>query len=161
MDDLLARCADLPVRELAPGEVLLPEGAAPGPLYVLRSGSLEIRTGGRLLSRVEQPGSFLGEVSVLLGSPTTAAVVADGPASVHVLQDAATLLAERPDLLLEVARLLARRVTALTVYLSDVREQYADTEGHLGMMDRVLSALVVQGATGVEPGSERADVPGY
>jgi hypothetical protein len=41
-------------------------------------------------------------------------------------------------------------------YLGDVRAQYADSDGHLMMIDSVLGRLASRAPVEIEPGSERA-----
>ena len=48
----------------------------------------------------------------------------------------------------------------MTSYLVDLREQYADTDGHLSMMDTVLSALLATDPVAADAGSDR-EVPPY
>lgn len=160
MSDVLSRCADLPTRAFAAGEVLIAEGDPPGEVHVLVEGVVDVLVGGETMLTIEEPGTFLGELSVLLDRPASATVVASSPVTVHVLADPSSTFATHPDLLLDVARLLARRVGALTSYLVDLREQYADTEGHLGMMDTVLSALMSADLRPADAGSDR-EVPDY
>jgi CRP-like cAMP-binding protein len=160
MSDVLGRCADLPTRALAAGDVLIAEGAPPGVVHILVDGVVDVSVGGATILTLGEPGTFLGELSVLLDQPASATVVAATPTTVHVLADPATTFQERPDLLLDVARLLARRVAALTSYLVDLREQYADAPGHLGMMDTVLTALMSADLRPADPGSDR-EVPDY
>ena len=157
---LLALAADLPVRSFAAGEALVTEGDAGGAIHVLLEGDLEVRVGDQLVVTLREPGSMVGETSVLLERPATATVVAATEVRTHVVQDAAAALVDQPELALAIARRLARRVTAMTSYLVDLREQYADAEGHLGMMDTVLSALMVADHRPADSGSDR-DVPGY
>lgn len=159
MSEVLTLCGGLPRRELAAGERLIVQGQRHDRMFVLAHGSVAVERDGQVLTRVEEPGSFLGEMSVVMGRPATADVVAYEPASVVVIDDAATALLDRPELLLAVARLLARRLDAVTGYLGDLKRQYADAEGHLGMMDEVLSALVSIRSTAMHAGSERSDVP--
>ncbi len=160
MSDVLSRCADLPTRALAAGSVLIAEGAPPGAVLVLVDGVVDVRVAGRTILTIEEPGTFLGELSALLEQPASATVVASTPVTVHVLENPAVTFQERPDLLLDVARLLSRRVSALTSYLVDLREQYADAEGHLGMMDTVLTALMAGNHRPADTGSDR-EVPDY
>jgi len=64
------------VERFAAGTTILRQGGPPSPaLYVIRSGQVEIREGGRL---VDQPGAgeVFGELSLLSGSSPTASVVA-------------------------------------------------------------------------------------
>jgi CRP/FNR family transcriptional regulator, cyclic AMP receptor protein len=159
MNDVLDLCDGLPRRELASGERLVAAGDAGTRMYVLVTGSMAIERDGVTLTRVDEPGAFLGEMSVVSARPASADVIALEPSSVVVIDQAATALVDSPELLLAVARLLARRLDAVTGYLSDLKRQYADSDGHLGMMDQVLGALMSIRTTPMEPGSERADLP--
>lgn len=141
--------------------MLLAEGGRSGSLFVLVSGRVEVRKGELTVTSVAEPGAFLGEISALLGTPTSADVVAVEPTELLVLEDAEDAVANDPQLTLAIARLLARRLQAVTSYLGDLRRQYADLDGHLSMMDSVLSELSSMRPRDIEPGSERDDVPDY
>jgi CRP/FNR family cyclic AMP-dependent transcriptional regulator len=67
----------------------------------------------------------------------------------------------RPDLTYAIAQILARRLAAVTAYVVDIKRQYADSNTHLALMDRVLGSLVAVHPTAINPGSERSDVPDY
>jgi CRP/FNR family transcriptional regulator, cyclic AMP receptor protein len=161
MDDVLALCADLPTRTLEAGEFLLTEGSSGGTMYVLVRGAVEVRKDGGTLVRIDGPGAFLGEISALLGGPRSADVVAVEPSEVRVIDDPMTALAGEPELVLAIARLLAYRLRAVTGYLADLRRQYGGAEGHLALMDQVLSELMAMRTASLAPGSEREDVPDY
>jgi CRP/FNR family transcriptional regulator, cyclic AMP receptor protein len=161
MDDVVTLCDGLPSRTFEAGERLLTEGAAGGTVFVLVTGRVEVRRGGVPITSVSEPGAFLGEISALLGTPTSADVEATEPTEVLVIEHAAASIAERPELTLAIARLLARRLQAVTSYLGDLRRQYADQGGHLSMMDTVLAELTSARPQEVEAGSERDDLPGY
>ncbi|NHA67636.1 Crp/Fnr family transcriptional regulator [Phycicoccus flavus] len=155
MDDLLALCADLPVRQVAPGEVLLEEGAAAGALLVLQSGSVVVERGGTPFARIDTPGAVFGELAVVLGVPVTATVRADDEVVVRVAEDPRAFLTERPGAALAVLRTTAARLDGLTRYLADVKEQYAGLPGHLGMVDGLLDTLVHHQGPQARPGSAR------
>ena len=161
MDDVLALCADLPTRTFERGEHLLAEGTSGSVMFVLVTGSVEVRKGGVPVTKVSDPGSFLGELSALLGTPHSADVVAIEPTEAFVVEEASASLATNPDLTLAVARLLALRLRAVTSYLGDLRRQYADVDGHLATMDQVLAELVAMRPRTIEPGSERGGMPDY
>lgn len=75
---------------LAPGETLFVEGDAPKGLYVLLEGELRIlkRVGGQdLLLGLAEPGAFVGEISLMTGSPHTA--------TAHVAKDSQFLKFEK------------------------------------------------------------------
>ncbi len=49
----------------------------------------------------------------------------------------------------------------MTTYLADLRHQYADHEGGLGMVDAVLGSLMHRSETQSELGSDRDPHPEY
>jgi CRP/FNR family transcriptional regulator, cyclic AMP receptor protein len=161
MDDVLAMCRDLPRRRFERGASLLTDGDLGTTMYVLVTGAVEVRKGGVAVTRVSEPGAFLGEIAALLDRPTSADVVALETTEVIVVDDASASIAVNPELTLAIARLLARRLQAVTTYLGDLKRQYADTDGHLGMMDQVLGELTSMRPRAIEPGSERGGMPDY
>jgi CRP/FNR family cyclic AMP-dependent transcriptional regulator len=160
--DVLALCAGLPVRELAAGETLIDEGVRTDRLYVLRSGAFDVVRGGVRVVTLREPGAFMGEISALLGTPPTATVTATEPSTVHEVDHAGEAVTRNPQLTHAIARLLARRLQAVTAYLVDLKRQYADSDTHLAVMDQVLADLMrLQPGAPAVPGSERKDVPDY
>lgn len=159
VDDILALCADLPVGRFAPGETLMTEGSRSGTIFVLESGAVGIEVGGILVKRVSEPGAFLGEISALLGTVHSARVYALEECRTRVMP--ATEAMNNPALLLGMARLLAARLHSMTGYLADLRQQYSDSETHLGLMTEVLSELSSVRPSVASLGSNRPDVPDY
>jgi CRP-like cAMP-binding protein len=153
--DLLALSADLPLKTIAAGDVLIEEGAEAGPLYVLVSGSVEIERDGVAFARIAGPGSVFGEMAVVLGKPATATVRATTDIVVHVAADPEAFLTERPGAALSVLRTTAARLDGLTQYLVDVKGQFAELEGHLGMVDAILDTLVHHQGPAARTGSLR------
>lgn len=125
-------------------------------VVVLVSGSLRADVGGRPLAVMDQPGTFVGEVGALLGLPRSAQVTAVTDTTVRVIGEPSTFFTARPELGVELARQLAGRLHRLTAYLGDLREQYADSEGHLGMVDAVLGRIAARPPVDLDPGSDRA-----
>jgi hypothetical protein len=62
---------------------------------------------------------------------------------------------------LALARLLAERLQVMTTYLVDIKQQYADHEGGLGMVDVVLGSLMRGTGARSKLGSERDPEPEY
>jgi hypothetical protein len=77
------------------------------------------------------------------------------------MDDASAAVQKRPELTYAIAQLLARRLTALTAYLVDIKRQYANSNTHLALMDQVLGNLIATHPSATKPGSERSDVPDY
>ncbi len=161
MNDVLAMCSDLPIIRLAKGDSLIEEGVRTDRLYVLKSGSFEVVRDGIRVVMISEPGAFLGEISAVLGSAPTASVVATHDSTVHVVDDASASVQGRPELTYAIAQLLARRLSAVTAYLVDIKRQYAGTNTHLTLMDQVLGNLSTMHPAAIKPGSERDDVPDY
>jgi CRP/FNR family cyclic AMP-dependent transcriptional regulator len=161
MNDILAICSDLPEMRVSKGEILIEEALRTDRLYVLKSGAFEVVRNGVRVVLINEPGAFLGEISAVLGSAPIASVVAAQDSTVHVVDDASVTVRTRPELIYAIAQLLARRLSAVTAYLVDIKRQYADTNTHLALMDQVLANLIATHPGVTQPGSERSDVPDY
>ena len=146
---------------MAVDDALIVDGTAVPALYVLVEGALRIEKAGVAITTVTEPGACLGEMSLLLSLPATADVVASAPSVVAIVDDASTLLVSDPRVSLALARLLAVRLHAMTTYLADLKQQYADHEGGLGMVDVVLDRLMRTSGARSELGSERDPDPEY
>ena len=161
MKDVLALCTDLPELRIAQGVTLIEESVSTDRLYVLKSGAFEVVRHGVRVVLISEPGAFLGEMSAVLGSAPTATVVAAQDSTVHVVEDAYATVQRWPELTYSIAQLLARRLSAVTGYIVDIKHQYADSDTHLGLMDQVLGNLMTMNPSTIKPGSERTDVPDY
>jgi len=162
MNDILQMFRTMPEMRIAKGVTLIEESIRTDRLYVLKSGAFEVvRNGVRVVS-ITEPGAFLGEISAVLGSAPTASVIAEQDSSVHVVDNASASVQRQPALTYAIAQLLARRLSAVTAYLVDIKRQYADSNTHLALMDQVLANVIAMNpARRTEPGSERSDVPDY
>jgi CRP-like cAMP-binding protein len=146
---------------LAKGDTLIEEAVRTDRLYVIKSGAFEVVRNGVRVVLLAEPGAFLGEISAVLGSGPTASVVAAQDSTVYVIDDASASVLRRPELAYAIAQVLARRLSAVTAYLVDIKRQYADSDTHLALMDQVLGSLIAVHPTVIHPGSERGDVPDY
>ncbi len=161
MQELLALADGFPTRTLDAGEVLLVDGQSVPELYILLEGTLSVAKGGAAIATITEPGACVGETSLLLGVPATADVAAATSARLAVIDDARTLLESNPTLPTALAQMLAVRLQAMTTYLADLKHQYADHEGGLGMVDVVLGTLMQTSATRTQLGSDRDPDPEY
>ena len=153
--DLLALSEDLPSATVAAGEVLITEGTHPERLLVLVSGTVVVEHDGVPFARIDTPGSVFGEMSAVLNRPATATVRAVEELRVRVVDDPLAFLTERPGAALAVLRTTASRLDGLTHYLVDVKQQFADTAGHLGLVDQILDHLVHHQGPTARTGSAR------
>jgi CRP-like cAMP-binding protein len=141
--------------------VLIADGAPVPSLYVLLDGALRVEKGGIAITNVTERGACVGEMSLLLGVPATADVVVSAPSTVAVIDDAPALLDTDARVAHALAQLLAARLHAMTTYLADLKQQYADHDGGLGMVDVVLDSLMRTPGTRSRLGSERDPDPEY
>ncbi len=161
MQELLALATGFPRRSVAEGELLIADGGPVNALFVLLDGGLRIEKDGVAVATVSEPGACVGEMSLLLGIAATASVYASESSTVAVIETAQTMLEGESGLSLALARLLAVRLQVMTTYLADIKVQYADHEGGLGMVDVVLGSLMRSSGARSELGSERDPDPEY
>jgi CRP/FNR family transcriptional regulator, cyclic AMP receptor protein len=161
VDELLALAETLPRQSVAAGDVLLVDGRTVESLFVLIDGALQIEKEGSVVATVNEPGACVGEMSLLLGISATATVIASRPSVLAVIADPQEMLEREPRLALALARQLAARLQTMTTYLADLREQYADHEGGLGMVDVVLGSLMRSSGPPTRLGSVRDPDPEY
>jgi CRP/FNR family transcriptional regulator, cyclic AMP receptor protein len=109
--------SSLEQRHFPAGAVLIAEGGRSASLLVLRRGEVEISRNGQVITTVGQPGAVFGEMSLLLDAPHSATVRALSPVEVYVMADATAVLAQDPQFVLQIARLLAQRVANTTAAL--------------------------------------------
>jgi CRP-like cAMP-binding protein len=152
---ILAASASLPEVSVAAGEALITEGEHQPRLFVLVRGRLEVSRDGVPFSSIDEPGAIFGEIAALLGGPATATVRTRDDSVLRVCDDAVGFLTDHPEVSLAVATTLARRLDALTRYLADLREQYADRDDHLGLVDVVLESISHRQGASPDPGSDR------
>jgi CRP/FNR family transcriptional regulator, cyclic AMP receptor protein len=157
--DLLELCAGLPVVSTPAGGLLIEEGTRPDRLLVLVDGEVTIERDGTPVARVDAPGAVFGEMSVVLGRPATATVRAASDVRVHVVEDPLTFLVEQPGVALAVLRVTAARLDGMTRYLTDVKQQLAGEEGHLGRVGQILDSLLHHQGAPARPGSARDPEP--
>lgn len=161
MPELLDLASGLPSRSLERGEVLIVDGEPVRALFVLLDGALRIEKDGVTVATVSEAGVCVGEMSLLLDTSATATVVASERSDVAVIDNATAMLEDDSGLSLTLARLLASRLQVMTSYLADIKVQYADHEGGLGMVDVVLGSLMRGAGARSELGSERDPDPEY
>ena len=68
MANLLALTIAYPTQKLERGDRLIEAGEARGELFVLASGRLVVERDGVEIARITEPGTLVGEMSVLLGT---------------------------------------------------------------------------------------------
>jgi len=101
---------EAPLR-LDPGQVIFKAGDSGREMFIVRTGSVDLRIGETVLETVAQGGIF-GELALVDAAPRSATAIA-GPDCTLVLLDAPAfnnLVRRVPNLALEVMKVMARRL---------------------------------------------------
>jgi CRP/FNR family cyclic AMP-dependent transcriptional regulator len=146
--NLLTLTKSQPVRALAAGEALIEAGEAGGELYVLQSGRLSVQREGLQIATITEPGSLIGEMSVLLGDDHSATVRATTPVEVRVIENAIAFLESTPLVALQVATLVCQRLEATSALLVEIKKEAAAGKSEQGFLERIFGAV-----TGTGPGA--------
>ncbi len=157
MPDILDYCDGQKSVHFKAGEVMIPEGARLGKLFVLTKGQIEVVRKDTQVSYVDEPGSTFGEMSVLLDMPHSATVKALSDVDAYVIDDAMRFLESRSEVAIYLATLLARRLYYTTIYLVDLQQQAEGKRRDLDVVDEILGSLVDPDdfSTGSEPEPEK------
>ena len=113
--DILALLVNEPQVVLAGGQVLFTEGDPPSCMYVVKGGTLRIRSGGVIYEDVG-PGGIVGEMALVERYPVRSATVYALTDCELVAVDEArfsSLVAEAPRFALRVMQILSRRLRAM------------------------------------------------
>jgi CRP/FNR family transcriptional regulator, cyclic AMP receptor protein len=140
MASLLALTTGHPLRTLNPGEILLTAGDPGGELYVLEAGRLTVERDGVTIATIAEPGAFIGEMGVLLGTDHSATVRAETAARVRTIDDGIAFLERTPLAALHVATLACARLDATSALLVELKK---DAEGNreTGFLERLFGAV--------------------
>jgi CRP-like cAMP-binding protein len=134
---LQKKLADLPIAIYEAGETVLTAASTTGRLLTLKEGAVAIVKDGVEIGNVAEPGAVFGELSVLLGRPHTADVIALKPSQFYVAS--ATLFMRDPVALLYVAAVMARRLDRANEGVIELKQQV-----HAGEPGMVIGKTVTK-----------------
>ena len=160
MTNLLDLSIGLPEVDVASGEVVVQEGSASGPIWILVSGALRVLKGDVQVNTIATPGAAIGEISVLLDTSHGATVDAIEPTRLRIATDGHAFLESDPRVAKLVAAGLAERLNFVSRYLADLEHQYGDAPG-LSMVSDVIGHLAQHHVAPARPGSARDPDPEY
>lgn len=142
MPDILEYCKGRKVETFKSGSTLIKQGGEEKKLFVLVEGQVEVLRQDTQVSYVDEPGSLFGEMSILLDMPYSANVKALSSVKAYVIDSPIEFLGSKPEIALELAALLARRLYYTTSYLVDLQQQAAGRREDLDVVDKILAQLV-------------------
>lgn len=152
MDPMVARdvAATGIRRAYRSGDALFREGDPPGPVFVVRSGRVDVEvtspSGRTVVLGVKRPGDLVGELAAILGSERSASAIAKEPVVVEVIaaDDFRIALSSHGDL---VATVLAKLALELRTAGSD---QVRRSDGTV--TQRIAGELLSQAGRALEHG---------
>ncbi|UCD57188.1 MAG: cyclic nucleotide-binding domain-containing protein [Candidatus Hydrogenedentota bacterium] len=119
-----------------PNKILFSEGELSFEMYILLSGKVEILKKDKRIAVVEEEGSYLGELSTLLGIPRTATVKTLSSCEFIAVKGDKVIdfFASSPPLGLKLARMLADR-------LAKMNEENVKLEEKIDLLTRELKEV--------------------
>ncbi len=107
-------------REYGTGDVIVRKGEGTVGFYLILDGSVEIRSGGTILSKLG-PGQFFGEMSVIDNQPRSADVVATENSRCLILSAWSfnALITKHPRIALKILQEFVRRLRETNKALTD------------------------------------------
>lgn len=111
--------SDMPVRRFEPGETIVSAGDDAKEMFLVRSGRVEIRVGGKTIEEIGEKGIF-GEMALIDHSKRSADAVAAEPTEIVPVDERlfVILVQETPYFALDVMRVLAERLRAMNEKLA-------------------------------------------
>lgn len=137
MANLLALTIAYPTQKLERGDRLIEAGEARGELFVLASGRLVVERDGVEIARITEPGTLVGEMSVLLGTDHSATVTALTPVEVRHIEDGIHWLEQNPVAALHVATIACQRLDATSAMLVELKKEGSEH----GLLERLFGAI--------------------
>ena len=89
---VLEKLSGFPLRAFERGDVILSEGSDTHRLLFLNRGAVDVVKDEVQLTQVTEPGAVFGDMSVLLGQPHSADVLAAEPCSFYIVDHAEDFL---------------------------------------------------------------------
>ncbi len=95
----------------APGETIIAEGVTDNHLFILQSGTVVIQKAGTPVAAVSERGTFIGEISAILGEPRSCTVIAETECDILKLtQTIDEMIATHPHITKHLLQEMAKRI---------------------------------------------------
>lgn len=153
---VLEKVSGFPLRAFERGDIVLSEGSDTHRLLFLNRGVVDVVKDGVQLTRVTEPGAVFGDMSVLLGQPHTADVLAAEPSSFYIVDHAEGFLREDSLVALYVATVLAGRLDEVNRHLIELWGRSPEPEQRRRFFTETLRKIAGALQIGV-PRFRRAD----
>lgn len=134
------------VKHFEPNDVIISETALGRGLYVLMRGKLAVERDGVRIATISQKGSFVGEISAILGCPCSATVRAETAADLMHIEKITDYLESNPQASYVLAQTLARRIMDMNEKFLQLEQLVAKLSSGKGENVGSGAAEKIQGA---------------
>ena len=110
MEDHIFNLSSFNIKTFNRGDVILKEGNPAGPVYILKSGSIQVMLGDNILCTVNEPGMIFGEIAFMLKCNHTASVLASTKVTLYAIDDFLSYLQNEPENIQKISRLVQHRL---------------------------------------------------
>lgn len=117
--------------DMEAGTVLLQEGHKGDKVYVLVDGEVVVKARGKMLAEIYDPGTILGEISALLGTPHVATVSAAKQSTFYMIPNFMSFILEHPEACVSVAQVLAVRLINMNNHFVTLKERIENMQKEL------------------------------
>ena len=153
---VLEKVSSFPLRAFERGDIVLSEGSDTHRMLFLNRGAVDVVKDEVQLTRVTEPGAVFGDMSVLLGQPHSADVLAVEPSSFYIVDQAEDFLRQEPLVALYVATVLARRLDEVNRHLIQAWGRSAEPEQRRRFFTETLRKMAGALQLGVPRGRQEA-----
>ena len=114
MSNLLSILEETPKFQIESGKTIIREEKPVNRLYILIDGEVMITKKRTPVSHIKEKGAVFGEVSALLNGKATASVTTATTCVFHIIEDTDEFFSQNNEALLEIAKILAKRLDFVT-----------------------------------------------
>lgn len=135
-------------RSFTPGEVIFDQDGADKCMGILIEGCLKISRDGHHIADITEPGKVIGEISLILGTPHTATVCADGASEVILLprKDFRKLAKKIPECAIMIMTMLAERLVEANSRLAGLEDTYDSLQNEVASATATIDTAELEKA---------------
>ncbi len=131
----------LPVVSYKKGEVIIEEGVKSSKILIMQSGEVKVVSKGEEICKITTKGAVFGETSVMLNAPTTAKVEVTTDATFFLVEDAENYLKTQPELVYNIAIILASRLVNMNLLFVEMRGEIGQ-KGLAKIKNKLYSLMI-------------------
>lgn len=112
------------IREYEAGKTIIRENRFGNEMYVLLKGAVEVSVEDVVIAKIDSRGTFIGEISALMGTRRIATVKTIEPSKFYVIDNLNTYFENNPDSAYGMARTLASRLIDMNESFVEMKKSF-------------------------------------